>query len=38
MNLKKDFPIFNEYPELIYLDSGATTHKPKMVIDEIPDF
>ncbi|RAP24085.1 cysteine desulfurase CsdA [Candidatus Marinamargulisbacteria bacterium SCGC AG-343-K17] len=38
MNLKSDFPIFNAHPELTYLDSGATTHKPKIVIDEITNF
>ena len=38
MNLKKDFPIFDAHPELVYLDSGATTHKPKIVIDEMKDF
>lgn len=38
---KKDFPIFanrsTEKP-LIYLDSGATTHKPQSVIDAVSHF
>ena len=38
MNLKKDFPIFDHHPDLVYLDSGATTHKPNMVIDEMKEF
>ena len=35
--IKKDFPIF-ENKELYYLDSGATTQKPKYVIDKIEEF
>ena len=35
MNVKKDFPIFNAHPELVYLDSGATSLKPQPVIDAI---
>ncbi|MEK9727268.1 MAG: SufS family cysteine desulfurase [Candidatus Margulisiibacteriota bacterium] len=38
MNVKKDFPIFDEYPNLVYLDSGATTHKPHKVINTITEF
>ena len=38
MKVKKDFPIFSEFPHLIYLDSGATTHKPQTVIDAITRF
>ncbi|MEA2067198.1 MAG: aminotransferase class V-fold PLP-dependent enzyme [Thermotogota bacterium] len=30
---KKDFPLFNKYPDLVYLDSAATTQKPKSVIE-----
>ncbi|HQQ98808.1 MAG TPA: cysteine desulfurase [Cyclobacteriaceae bacterium] len=33
-----DFPIFNHHPDLVYLDSAATTHKPKQVIRAITDF
>ena len=35
MNIKKDFPIFKTHPELVYLDSGATSLKPQPVIDAI---
>lgn len=41
MNYKKNFPIFerraNEHP-LVYLDSAATTQKPKQVINSITNF
>ena len=36
--LKNDFPIFKNQKDLIYLDNGATTQKPKSVIDKISDF
>lgn len=35
MNLKSKFPIFEKYPNLVYLDSAATTQKPKEVIERI---
>ena len=38
MSLKQDFPIFDEHPNLTYLDSGATTHKPRVVINEVTQF
>ena len=38
MNVKQDFPIFTNYPELVYLVSGATTHKPQTVIDTVTEF
>jgi cysteine desulfurase / selenocysteine lyase len=38
MNFKKDFPIFKNYPKMIYLDSAATTQKPKIVIKSIVNF
>lgn len=38
MNLKKYFPIFEKYPELVYLDNAATSQKPKVVIDSIKNF
>lgn len=38
MQVRKDFPIFNNNPDLIYFDSGATTFKPRCVIDTINDF
>jgi cysteine desulfurase/selenocysteine lyase len=34
MKIKKDFPIFKNNPGLIYLDSTATSLKPKSVIDK----
>ena len=37
MSYKNDFPIF-ENKNIVYLDSGATTQKPKMVIDRIAEF
>jgi len=33
--MRDEFPIFNEHPDLIYLDSAATSHKPACVIDAI---
>ena len=36
--LKKDFPIFKNNPELIYLDSAATSQRPKSVIDAVTNF
>ena len=37
-SLKDQFPLFNEYPDLVYLDSAATTQKPQSVIDGIQQF
>lgn len=37
-NFRKDFPIFTSRPGLIYLDSAATTQKPKAVIDAVTNF
>ena len=37
-NLKKDFPIFDREingKRLTYLDSGATSQKPELVINEL---
>ncbi len=36
--IRKDFPIFENNPNLVYLDSGATTHKPRQVIDAISEY
>lgn len=33
--MRDEFPIFKEHPDLIYLDSAATTHKPYCVIEAI---
>lgn len=38
IDVKKDFPIFEQHKTLIYLDSAATTQKPKSVIDAISSF
>ncbi len=37
-NIKKDFPIFSKYPGLSYLDSAATSLKPKPVIAKINEY
>lgn len=36
--IKSDFPIFNNHPELVYLDSTATSLKPKSVIEAEDDY
>ncbi|HEY4179624.1 MAG TPA: family 2A encapsulin nanocompartment cargo protein cysteine desulfurase [Kofleriaceae bacterium] len=39
--VRQDFPILNERPHgkrLVWLDNGATTHKPRQVIDRISYF
>lgn len=38
IEMKSRFPIFTEYPDLVYLDSAATTQKPDTVIAAIADF
>ena len=38
MDCKKDFPIFKEHKDLVYLDNAATSQKPKQVIQAIKDF
>lgn len=38
MNRKADFPIFANNPGLHYLDSAATSQKPRAVIDAVVDF
>ncbi len=35
---KKDFPIFKNNKDLVYLDNAATAQKPRVVIDAISDF
>ncbi len=34
-NIKKDFPIFKNNSGLVFLDSGASTQKPKVVIEAV---
>jgi len=36
--IKKDFPIFRTYPQLVYLDSTATSLKPQVVLDKIVEY
>ena len=36
--MKSDFPIFNQNPSLIYLDSAATALKPASVIDKESEY
>jgi cysteine desulfurase/selenocysteine lyase len=36
--MRDRFPIFRHHPELIYLDSAATAHKPQEVIDALSHF
>ena len=33
--VREQFPIFKEHPDLVYLDSAATTQRPKQVIDRM---
>ncbi len=37
-DIRKDFPLFEQYPELAYLDSAATSQKPKAVIEAISNY
>ena len=32
-NIRKEFPIFDAYPDLVYLDSAASAQKPRIVIE-----
>ena len=36
--MREQFPIFQKKPDLVYLDSAATAHKPQCVIDAITKF
>lgn len=36
--IRKDFPIIQNNPDLVYLDSAATSLKPQCVIDAVVDF
>ncbi|MCH8518590.1 aminotransferase class V-fold PLP-dependent enzyme [Candidatus Gracilibacteria bacterium] len=37
-DFKKDFPIFENHPNLVYLDNTATTQKPAYVIDGVAEY
>ncbi len=36
--LRREFPIFANHPDLVFLDSGASAQKPRSVIDGLADF
>jgi cysteine desulfurase/selenocysteine lyase len=36
--IRRDFPMIQNHPELIYFDSAATSLKPQCVIDAVNDF
>ena len=36
--LRREFPIFTNNPNLVFLDSGASAQKPSSVIDRIADY
>lgn len=38
MSVKNDFPIFRNNPDLVYLDSTATSQKPQKVIDDVKSY
>ncbi len=38
MNVKNDFPIFKNHPNLVYLDNAATSQKPEQVINSLKNF
>ena len=38
LNIKKDFPVLVNNPDLIYFDSCASSLKPKVVIDKIDEY
>ena len=35
---KKDFPVFDVYKKLVYLDNSATTQKPRTVLDAVSEY
>ena len=37
-NLKNLFPIFQKYPNLIFLDNASTTQKPQILIDSLTKY
>ena len=37
-SIRKDFPVFQNRPDLIYLDNAATTQKPFCVIQKEQEF
>ena len=37
-NIRGDFPIFQQHPNLVYLDSAATTLKPQRMLDKLTEY
>lgn len=37
-DFRKDFLIYNDNPNLVYMDSGATSLKPKQVLDKMNEY
>lgn len=35
---KRDFPLYENCPDIVYLDNSATTQKPRAVIDTVSDY
>ncbi len=38
LDVKKDFPVLNNNPDLVYLDTAATALKPQVVIDKLDEY
>ncbi len=36
--IRKDFPIFKNHPDLVFLDNASTTQKPRAVIDTLTNY
>lgn len=36
--IRKEFPIYDTHPNLVYLDSGATSLKPRVVLDKMNEY
>lgn len=37
-DIREEFPVFQEYPDLVYLDNGATTQKPDVMIKTLTEY
>ena len=37
-DIKKDFPVYEEYPDLVYLDNSATQQKPRSVLRAVEKY
>ena len=37
-DFKRDFPVFDVYKNLVYLDNSATTQKPRKVIEAVQKY